>query len=207
MTTSSHSQVRALASALKQQSVDVGASTPSVRGADFRLATVATVAADGTIATTDGITARRDEAYQAPAATDVIVLESSGSGSWIARGRLASTTAPTGEWVTPALAAGYTALLGTPQYRSITIAGQLTMQWKGGVQWGPSGAPPLAGAWLAAALPVAYRPPGQRTMAVGAGGAVVKLDATAAGLMTIVNTTAGGLTTWVSLHNISYTLT
>ncbi|GHH57885.1 hypothetical protein [Streptomyces candidus] len=205
--TSSHSQVRALAGALKQQAAQVGAATPSVRGADFRLAVVATVGTDGTVTTSDGITARRDETYQAPAALDTIVLESSGSGSWIARGRLASTTSPTGEWVTPALATGYTPLLGAPQYRSVLVAGQLTMQWKGGVQWTTSGTPPLAGAWLAAALPVAYRPPGQRTMPVGAGGAVVKLDATAAGQMTIVNTTAGGLTTWVSLHNVSYTLT
>ncbi|MCX5202498.1 hypothetical protein OG897_13700 [Streptomyces sp. NBC_00237] len=205
MTTSAHSQVRALAGALKQQAVDVGSATPSVRGADFRMATVASVAADGTIATTDGISARRDEAYQAPAVADVIVLEVSGSGSWVARGRLASTTAPTGEWVTPALGAGYTALLGTPQYRMVVIAGQTWIQWRGGVQWTTSGTPPLTGNILAAALPVAYRPTGQRTLPIAAGGAVVKLDATAAGQLQIINTTAGGLTTWVSLHGVQYT--
>lgn len=204
MTTSAHSQARALAGALKQQTVQVGASTPSVRGADFRMAVVATVGADGTIATTDGITARRDEAYQAPAATDVIVLECSGSGSWIARGRLASTTAPTGEWVTPTLAAGYTAITGTPMYRRVVIAGQIWIQWQGGVQWGPSGAPPSTGQFLAAALPAAYRPTIQRTVPIGAGGAIVKLDAYATGVMQIINTTAGGLTTWASLNGVQY---
>lgn len=204
MTASAHSQVRQLASALKQQAVDVGSTTSSVRGADFRMATVASVAADGTIATTDGITARRAEAYQAPAATDIIVLECSGSGSWIAIGRLASTTAPTGEWVTPTLAAGYTALTGTPMYRRVVIAGQIFIQWQGGIQWTTSGTPPSTGQFLAAALPVAYRPTTQRTMAIGAGGAIVKLDAYATGVMQIINTTAGGLTTWASLNGVQY---
>jgi hypothetical protein len=168
------------------------------------MAVVATVGTDGTVATTDGITARRAETYQAPAATDVIVIESSGSGSWIARGRLASTTAPTGEWVTPALAAGYTALTGTPMYRRVVIAGQVFIQWQGGVQWTTSGTPPNGGAVLAAALPTVYRTTVQRTMAIGAGGAVVKLDATVAGQLQIVATTAGGLTTWASLNGVQY---
>jgi hypothetical protein len=204
VTTSSHSQVRALAGALKQQAEQVGASTPSVRGADFRLAVVATVGTDGTVTTTDGITARRDETYQAPAATDTIVLESSGSGSWIARGRLASTTSPTGEWVTPALATGYTPTTGTPMYRRVVIAGQIWIQWQGGIQWGPTGAPPSTGQFLAAALPAAYRPTIQRTVPIGAGGAIVKLDAYTSGVMQIINTTAGGLTTWASLNGVQY---
>lgn len=76
-----------LADALRQQAVQAGAATPAVRGADWRLAVVQTVNADGTILTTDGITARRMETYVGAAATDLIVITQSGNGNWLAWGR------------------------------------------------------------------------------------------------------------------------
>ncbi|MFF7023063.1 hypothetical protein ACFY97_18920 [Streptomyces klenkii] len=80
-----------LADAIRRQAVQAGAETPAVRGADWRLATVQTVNSDGTVVTTDGITARRLETYRAPAASDVIVITVSGSGNWITAGRMATT--------------------------------------------------------------------------------------------------------------------
>jgi hypothetical protein len=79
---------RDLAWALKQQAQRAGEQAPSVRGADWRLATVTTVGTDGTV-TADGITARRLKSYSAPAAGDVIVISQSSSGNWIALGPLA----------------------------------------------------------------------------------------------------------------------
>jgi len=85
---SRHSIHRDLAWALKQQAKRTGEQAPSVRGSDWRLATVTTVNTDGTIVA-DGITARRMEAYRNAAADDVAVLDQSSSGNWIAHGRLA----------------------------------------------------------------------------------------------------------------------
>lgn len=85
-----HSSVRRLADALQKQAVSAGANTPSVRGADWRLATVQTVNAGGTIVTDDGITVRQLETYTMPLVGDVIVISQSSSGNWIACGRLAT---------------------------------------------------------------------------------------------------------------------
>lgn len=78
--------------AMLQQAVQASADAPAVRGADWRRAVVQTVNADGTVVTTDGITARRLETYQAPVAGDIVVLMISGSGNWIAVGRTAAST-------------------------------------------------------------------------------------------------------------------
>jgi hypothetical protein len=81
----SSSQVRAVADEMGRQVEQVGATTPAVRGADWRPATVATVNdAAGTVVTTDGVTARRIDSYQLPAVGDLIVLTQSGGGAWIA---------------------------------------------------------------------------------------------------------------------------
>lgn len=91
---------RELSSALRRQARRVGERTPSVRGGDWRLATVTTVNSNGTIVTTDGITARRLQSYQAPAVGDVIRIDQSSSGNWLAVGRTAGTS------VTPVMQTG-----------------------------------------------------------------------------------------------------
>lgn len=97
MTTCRHTSVRQLADALQQQAVDAGATTPSVRGSDWRLATVTAVGTDGTIVA-DGITARRLESYPQPAIGDVVVLDQNSMGNWLARGRTATSDDPIGGW-------------------------------------------------------------------------------------------------------------
>ncbi|MFI9618166.1 hypothetical protein [[Kitasatospora] papulosa] len=94
-------QAQSMADAIAQLAVEQGAATPAVRGGDWRMAVVATVGADGTITTTDGIVARRTAAYEAPLVGDQIRIAQSGAGSWIAEGRLVPTTGD--GWVAPAL--------------------------------------------------------------------------------------------------------
>ncbi|MFI9244138.1 hypothetical protein ACIGXF_16470 [Streptomyces sp. NPDC053086] len=90
---SGHAVHRDLAWALKQQATRAGERTPSVRGADWRLATVTAVPGDGTV-TADGIPCRCLNTYAAPAVGDVAVISQSSSGNWIAIGRLASSGTP-----------------------------------------------------------------------------------------------------------------
>lgn len=59
-------------------------------GASARRAVVATVGADGTVTTVDGIVALRMESYQRPAIGDVVTLTQSVTGAWYALGRIAS---------------------------------------------------------------------------------------------------------------------
>ncbi|GAA1888460.1 hypothetical protein GCM10009837_07910 [Streptomyces durmitorensis] len=82
--------VRKLADALQQQAVSAGATATSVRGADWRLATVQTVNGDGTILTADGITVRCLETYVQPVVGDLVVISQSSSGNWLATGRTAT---------------------------------------------------------------------------------------------------------------------
>lgn len=90
MTRSGHSVNRELGAALKRASQRTGEQTPSVRGADWRLATVTAVNAGGTV-DADGIEdIRRLASYTTPAVDDVIVISQSSSGNWIALGPLAT---------------------------------------------------------------------------------------------------------------------
>lgn len=95
MNRSSHSVHRDLAWALKQQATRAGEQAPSVRGADWRLATV-TAVGTGTV-TADGLTVRCMESYLFPAAGDVIVITQSSSGNWLAWGRTAANADPVGQ--------------------------------------------------------------------------------------------------------------
>lgn len=95
---------RELTAALRRQARRTGERTPSVRGSDWRLATVATVNTDGTIVTSDGVVARRLQSYQAPAVNDVIQISQSSSGNWLAEGRPAAAGVP------PVMQAGAVAL-------------------------------------------------------------------------------------------------
>jgi hypothetical protein len=70
-----------------------------VRGSDWHLSTVATVNSDGTIVTTDGITARRQETYVGAAPGDLIRIDESSAGSWTAGPRLSSGGVAIGETV------------------------------------------------------------------------------------------------------------
>lgn len=91
-----------LADAFRQQAVAAGASTPSVRGGDWRQATVATVDSGGTVTTTDGIIVRRLESYTNPTVGDLIVIGVSGSGQWVAHGRMATAADVSWTAYTPA---------------------------------------------------------------------------------------------------------
>ncbi|MCX4543765.1 hypothetical protein [Streptomyces sp. NBC_01565] len=107
---------RGLADAISRQAIEQVSASPSSRGADWRQAVVDTVNADGTVTTTDGVIARRASTYLSPAAADVIVVTVSGSGQWMALGRLASGTSG---WTTLPLAGGWAAVSSyyTPAYR------------------------------------------------------------------------------------------
>lgn len=92
MTRSGHSVNRELGAALKRASQRTGEQTPSVRGADWRLATVTAVNGDGTVEV-DGVAGfdvRCLASYTTPAVDDVIVISQSSSGNWIALGPLAT---------------------------------------------------------------------------------------------------------------------
>lgn len=84
---SSQSLAVDLIDALHKQAVQAGADAPSVRGSDWRMAVVSTVGTDGTIVTTDGITARCMESYLLPAVSDLIVITQSSNRNWLAWGR------------------------------------------------------------------------------------------------------------------------
>lgn len=89
-----------LVDAIRQQAVTAGAETPAIRGSDWRMATVASVNADGTIVTSDGITARRMETYSSPAVSDLIYISQSSSGNWLAWGRGSTSSFAVGDTVT-----------------------------------------------------------------------------------------------------------
>ncbi|MBT2467864.1 hypothetical protein J7E97_08245 [Streptomyces sp. ISL-66] len=112
----SSSMGRSLADAIGRQAVDSALASPMVRGADWRQAIVDTVNADGTVTTTDDVVARRIGRYLSPAAGDRIIISVSGSGQWLALGRLATGTSG---WTTLPLASGWTAHASfyTPAYR------------------------------------------------------------------------------------------
>lgn len=124
---------RTLATLMQNQALAAGAADPSVRGADWRVTTVATINGDGTVTTTDGIIARCLASYLAPAAADTIVISESSAGSWLALGPLA--TAPP-QW-TPYTAtwAGLSAL-GASTSASRYQRGSATVNVVNALTWG-----------------------------------------------------------------------
>ncbi|MER5675761.1 H-type lectin domain-containing protein [Streptomyces sp. NPDC002238] len=90
MKRSAHSAARDLVGAMRRQAARVGSQTPSVRGAEWRVAVVGTVNGDNTVTTEDGITVRRWESYLMPAVGDIIGITQSGGGSWGTWGRWAA---------------------------------------------------------------------------------------------------------------------
>lgn len=157
MTRSQQSLHRDLVSALGDKARRAGERAPSVRGSDWRTATVATVGADGTI-TADGIRARCMPTYAAPAPGDVVVLDQSGSGSWLCWGPTAKATPA---WTLIPLATSWSAAANyyPPAYRAngdgtASLCGLATM----------SGT--LANAATVATLPAVARPAAQVRVAV-----------------------------------------
>lgn len=110
---------RDLAWALRQQAKRTGERTPSVRGSDWRLATVTVVGTDGTV-TADGIICRRMESYTMPLVGDVIAITQSSSGNWLAWGRPDGGTAIAWQSYTPA----WTAATTNPVLGNGTITGR-----------------------------------------------------------------------------------
>lgn len=84
-----HGLAAEFADALRQQAVQSAAAAPAVRGSDWRTATVTAVNADGTVSI-GAIRARRLESYATPAIGDRIVISQSGTGNWLALGRIAA---------------------------------------------------------------------------------------------------------------------
>lgn len=79
---------RVLADAIAGTARQQGEATPTVRGADWQTATVTAVGTTPATVDCGQIRARRMESYGAPAVGDLIVITRSGSGNWIAWGRL-----------------------------------------------------------------------------------------------------------------------
>ena len=221
MTTSSHATQRDLVASLKGQAARTGAATPAVRGADWRLATVTAIGA-GTV-TADGIVARCMEWYSAPAIGDVIRIDQSSSGNWVAMGRLAS--AGGASWTTPTLGTGYTQgnftttgnLNGPIRYRKINVQGTWFMEWDGAANRA-NGA--QVANILSAALAAAYRPAGRASFVIARNATSItgvaastsvfhslKIDFEMDGTVPLISATAGDVeTNWFSLRGIRYPL-
>lgn len=102
---------RRVAAAVARQAPRKAAADPKARGADWRTATVASIATT-TVTTTDGIPCRRMQTYLAPAVGDQIVINRSGNGNWLAMGRVATADAG---WLPLNLNTGWTPW-GSPYY-------------------------------------------------------------------------------------------
>lgn len=177
-----------LAAAIKRRAVQANEAAPTVSGADWRTATVATVQADGTVTTTDGIVARRLVAYQLPVVGDQIVISQSSSGSWLAVGR---TAPPTGDdWQAPTLTSPWVNYSGaggfqTARYRKagqeLIIEGLIT-----------SGGSSVSGTSNIFTLPPAYTPATSFAFGGLATTAIVRqLDVLDTGVVRFAGITAG----------------
>ena len=199
---SAHSGTRQLADALTGAALEAGANSPRVRGADWRLAEVTTVNADGTVIA-DGITVRRLESYALPAVGDVIVIAQSSAGNWVAEGRLATDP---GGWTALTLASGYINP-GHGYTASYLRAGRRI--WMRG-RIGRTGGVTIPNNTTIFTVPVAIRPIDD----LDNGFAVVR-DATTYPATLRVDITVTGivrtyesdsLPTWISLDGITYTI-
>lgn len=197
---SSHASTRDLKYAIQQAAKRTGEQAPSVRGSDWRLATVTAETGDGTI-DADGIPGIRCmESYTQPAVGDVIVITQSSSGNWLAWGR---TTTADPDWVNLTLAGGFQnpghgwAASYLREGRRIWLRGRI----------GPTSGTIADGATLLT-LPAAINP------GVAAAWSVARDAAVAPSVLRVEILTTGAirtfqssnLPTWVSLDGISYTI-
>ncbi len=211
MTRSTHGVHRDLAWALKQQARRAGEQAPSVRGSDWRLATVTTVGTDGTV-TADGIPAIRClDTYLGPAVGDVIIIDQSSSGNWVTPGRIASGSAPAGRWTAIPLLGGFTtphSIFGPAQYRIITVAGTGRVELRGSVTCTTAVTSQTS---FSSALPTAARPPYARTMPCrrqvsSDTKGVTAVEVTTGGVLQIHGLASPNSTTWFALDGCYYDL-
>lgn len=128
---------------------------PSIRGADWRLAVVASIQTTGTVTTTDGVVARRTDLYVTPVVGDTIILTVSGMGNWLALCRLAPVTTA-GTWQTLTYSGTWSAW-GSPYYSpAYRINGDGTVSLSG-LARAPAATTGLS---TVATLPTAARPVG-----------------------------------------------
>jgi hypothetical protein len=190
---------RDLAAAIARRAQRVGEEAPSVRGSDWRLATVTAANSDGTV-DADGIEGIRCmESYVLPAVDDVIRIDQSSNGNWVAVGRLAASSG----WTNLTLAAGFQ----NPGHgwiasylregRRIWLRGRI----------GPTAGTIADGATLLT-LPSAINPGVAAAWAVARDASVVPATVR----LEIVNTgvirtfQSSNLPSWVALDGISYTI-
>ncbi|MFE9777688.1 hypothetical protein ACFYPA_05975 [Streptomyces sp. NPDC005775] len=200
-----------MAGSMKRQAVRAGATTPSVRGSDWYRAVVDTVGTDGTVTTTDGVIALRDEAYQAPSAGDIIRVTVSSAGAAVALGRYAGATAPNGGWTSIPLLTGFTtprAIFGPAEYRIITIAGSDRVELRGSVSCTTAVTTQTA---FSSALPAAAWPPYARTWAVRRQTSadtkgVTAVEVSTAGVLQIHGLVSPNTTAWFALDGSYYDL-
>lgn len=192
-----------LADAIQQQAVQAGATSPAVRGADWRLAVVATVGTDGTVTTTDGIIARRMATYLTPSAGDTVVVSISSSGNWLAHGRTAPATTA-GTWQPLTLAGGWT-VYGTPYWTpGYRINGDGTVSLSGLAKAPASALQPQTFCTLPAAIVPTSKSRFPTEVASGAHG-VIDVNATGTGTLQIQD--YSGNATWAALDGVRYRLT
>lgn len=184
-----------LANELARLAVDQGAAAPAVRGGDWRLATVAAVAAAGTVTTTDGIVARRLDSYELPAVGDLIRIDQSGSGSWLAIGR---TVPAAGDgWQTPSFTAPWTNY-GSTGYRLPRF--RRDGQWVVIEGLAATGGTSVSGTSTVFTLPVGYRPDdGYAFPSITSTGASRQLNVFSTGLVQFTSLPAGAVS-YISLN-------
>jgi hypothetical protein len=181
------------------EAVRAGANAPAVRGSDWRLATVTAVNGDGTV-DADGIEDIRClDRYALSTVGDVIRIDQSSSGNWLALGTLATVSG----WTTLTLAAGYTnpghgyTASWMREGRRIWMRGRIS----------PTSGTIADGDTLAT-IPAAIRPGVAVAWAVARDAstmpAVCRLEITAAGALRTFQSSA--LPQWVGLDGISYTI-
>ncbi len=203
------SVTRDLREALRAQARKAGEQTPSVRGSDWRLATVTAVNTDGTV-DADGIPAIRCmEAYTLPAVGDLIAIDQNSSGNWLARGRLATATGTAWTALTPA--AGFTAGQGSldvAQFRIITPAGGWRrVELRGAL----TSTTNLTAPTVCTTFPAAARPANPRTWAVARNYSAdtkgtVRVELAASGTLTVYASATTSITTWLCLDGCYYDL-
>jgi len=210
-TSSAHQVTRSLKAALQQAAKRAGEQTPSVRGADWRLATVTAINTDGTVEVDDAFNVRRMDGYQAPAVGDVIVISQSSSGNWVAHGRTATTTAPAGTWTSIPLASGFTSthtVFGPAQYRIVTAYGSTRVELRGSVDGTSSVTSQTS---FSTALPTAARPSsvrtwiGRRNYSVDTKGVAV-MEIQTSGVMSVFGSASPSQTDWFALDGCYYDL-
>lgn len=181
----------ALADAISATVRAEGASTPAVRGADWRQGIVTAVGIDGTVTVDDVLVCRRIEHYQAPAVGDRIVITQSSNGSWLSWGRLAAAVDTA--WVTASLASGYSHDgngNGTFRWRRLYRGGARYLELRGGVNVPGSVG---TGSSVVFTLPSDWRPSSRASVPVAKNGEAHKIDINTTGTVALVS---GPATAW-----------